>query len=74
MENKTILRYIGNLLLMIGYYILLWGDPKLGLLIKCTGGFLIIPSFIYLKMWDSLLICGFYTFIEISKIIQLFLS
>lgn len=74
MEKKTILRYIGNLLIMIGYYILLWGDPELGLFIKCIGGLFVIPSLILLKMWDALFICGFFTTIEISKIIQILLS
>lgn len=67
----TILRYIGNFSLLFGYYIVLWGDEKVGLLIRIIGGFLLIPSFFRLKMWDVLILCGFYSLIEISRLIHL---
>lgn len=66
------LRYIGNALLIIGYYMMLWNDQKIGLIIKCIGGFFSIPFAIKYKLWDVLLICGFFSAIEISKIIHLF--
>jgi len=73
MSKTSLLRYIGNFLLVIGYFVLLWGDFKYGLLIKCVGGFLTIPFAIKLKLWDVLLLCVFYGIIEFTKLTQLFL-
>jgi hypothetical protein len=71
MDFSTVLRYLGNLFLIVGYYIILWGDIKIGLVVKTVGGFLLIPSFVFLKMWDALILCGFFAVIEISKLISL---
>lgn len=73
MSKTSLLRYIGNFLLIIGYFVLLWGDFKYGLLIKCIGGIFTIPFAIRLKLWDVLLLCVFYGIIEFTKLTQLFL-
>ena len=73
MSNASILRYLGNLLLIVGYQIMLWGDFKNGLLIKCIGGLLTVPFAIKLKLWDVLFLCTFFGISEISKLVQLFL-
>lgn len=73
MPKESLLRYIGNLLLVIGYFILLWGDFKYGLLVKSIGGLLTVPFAIKLKLWDVLILCAFYSTIEFTKLIQLFL-
>jgi hypothetical protein len=44
---------------------------KVGLFVKTVGGLLLIPSFVFLKMWDALVLCGFFAVIEISKLISL---
>lgn len=70
--NKTgILRYMGNVLLMIGYQTMLWGDFRYGLFLKCLGGLLTIPFAIRFKLWDVLFICSFFSISEASKLIQL---
>jgi len=74
MSKTSILRYLGNLFLIIGYQIMLWGDFKNGLLIKCIGGLLTVPFAIKLRLWDVLFLCAFFTFTEISKLAQLYLS
>ena len=71
MDFSTVLRYLGNLFLIIGYYVILWGDMRIGLVVKVIGGFLLIPSLVYLKMWDALVLCGFFAVIEISKLLSL---
>jgi hypothetical protein len=71
MNFVAIFRYLGNILILTGYYIILWGDMKTGLMIKCLGGFLAIPFALKLKLWDVILVSGFFTFIEISKILHL---
>ena len=73
MAKSDLLRWIGNILLIIGYQIMLWGDFKNGLLLKCIGGLLTVPFAIKLRLWDVLFLCGFFGITEISKVIQLFL-
>ena len=73
MSKTSILRYIGNILLIIGYQIMLWGDFKYGLIIKVVGGLLTVPFAIKLKLWDVLFLCAFFGISEISKLSQLFL-
>jgi len=73
MSKTSILRYLGNLLLIVGYQIMLWGDFKNGLIIKLIGGLLTVPFAIKLKLWDVLILCAFFGITEISKLIQLFL-
>jgi len=73
MSKTSILRYIGNVLLIIGYQTMLWGDFKYGLMIKVVGGLLTVPFAIKLKLWDVLFLCAFFGISEISKLSQLFL-
>jgi hypothetical protein len=70
-KNTDVMRYIGNILLLLGYFVLLWGDPKTGLLVKCIGNVFVIPFAIKYKFWDILVLCAFYGAIEIPKFIQL---
>jgi len=73
MSKTSILRYLGNILLMIGYQTMLWGDFKYGLMLKVIGGLLTVPFAIKLKLWDVLFLCAFFGISEISKLSQLFL-
>ena len=73
MSKVSILRYLGNILLIIGYQTMLWGDFKYGLMIKCIGGLLTVPFAIKLKLWDVLFLCAFFGISEITKVMQLFL-
>jgi hypothetical protein len=73
MSKSDLLRWIGNILLIIGYQIMLWGDFKNGLLLKSIGGILTVPFAIKLKLWDVLFLCAFFGITEISKLTQLFL-
>jgi len=72
MSKTSVLRYLGNFLLMIGYQTMLWGDFKYGLLMKVIGGLLTVPFAIKLKLWDVLFLCAFFGISEISKVVQLF--
>jgi hypothetical protein len=73
MSKTSILRYLGNLLLIIGYQTMLWGDFKYGLMVKVVGGLLTVPFAIKLKLWDVLFLCAFFGISEMSKLSQLFL-
>lgn len=74
MSKTSVLRYLGNVLLMIGYQIMLWGDFKCGLLLKFIGGALTVPFAIKLKLWDVLFLCAFFSFTELSKLMHLYLG
>lgn len=71
MERESILRLIGNTILVIGYFVMLWFDLTLGLVIKCIGGLLTIPFAIKLKLWDVLILCGFFSILDLTKILYL---
>ena len=73
MSKSDLLRWIGNILLIIGYQTMLWGDLKFGLLTKVIGGLLTIPFAIKLKLWDVIFLCAFFGVSELSKLIHLFL-
>ena len=73
MSKTSILRYLGNILLILGYQIMLWGDFKYGLLVKFIGGSLTIPFAVKLKLYDVLVLCAFFSVNELAKLSQLFL-
>jgi len=73
MPKTSVLRYLGNFLLIIGYQTMLWGDFKYGLILKSIGGLLTVPFAIKLKLWDVLFLCAFFGISEISKVVHLFL-
>ena len=73
MSRSDLLRWIGNILLIIGYQTMLWGNFKYGLILKSVGGLLTVPFAIKLKLWDVLFLCAFFGITEISKLTQLFL-
>ncbi len=73
MSKTTVLRYLGNLLLIIGYQIMLWGEFKYGLMVKLIGGLLSVPFAIKFKLWDVLFLCAFFGISEFTKLTQIFL-
>jgi hypothetical protein len=73
-DCTTTLRWAGNFLLIIGYGILLYADPKLGLVLKLIGGALLLPSFYRHKMWDGIGIAAFFAAMEGYKLVQLLIT
>jgi len=71
MSKSDLLRWVGNILLMLGYQIMLWVSFKYGLMIKFIGGLLGIPFAIKLKLWDVLFLIVFFGITEITKLLQL---
>jgi len=70
-EKESLYRYLGNIFLIIGYFLLLWVNPILGLAIKCIGGALSLPFAIKYKFWDVVVICAFFFVLDVSKLVQL---
>ncbi len=48
----TYLRILGNIALVVGQFVLLFLDRKVGLLILITGSALSLPFFVKKKQWD----------------------
>lgn len=74
MDRPTRLRYLGNVFIIFGYFIMLWGDMASGLVIKIVAGCLLLPSLIKLKMWDAVVICSFFFIIELAKLLQIIVT
>lgn len=71
MIKVNLLRYLGNVFLLVGYQTMLWMDFKTGLILKCIGGALTVPFAIKLKLWDVLFLCAFFGISDLSKVFQL---
>jgi len=69
--TPTSLRIIGSILLIIGYFILLYGDMKTGCWFRLIGGLVMVPFSIQIKTWDVIVLQAFFAVIDTSKIIQL---
>jgi len=69
--NATALRIIGSILLIIGYFILLYGDMKTGCWFRLIGGIIMVPFSIQIKTWDIIVLQAFFSIIDVSKIIEL---
>jgi hypothetical protein len=69
--TATSLRILGSVLLVIGYFILLYVDIKLGCLFRLIGGLVMIPFSIQIKTWDVVVLQAFFAVIDVSKIIEL---
>jgi len=69
--TPTSLRIIGSILLIVGYFILLYVDVKTGCWFRLIGGLVMVPFSIEIKTWDVVGLQVFFATIDISKIIQL---
>lgn len=70
-EEENIMRLVGNILTILGYYVLLHVDQAAGGYIKCVGFLLIIPFIVKYKLWDYLVVLGFFLALDISNLIKL---
>jgi hypothetical protein len=70
-RSKTILRYIGNASILVGYYCLLFLDQKIGLIIRIVAPIFFLPSCIELKLYDILFITGIFLAMDIAKLVYL---
>lgn len=64
-------RYLGNVLSIVGYFVLLHVDPLLGSTIKIVSLFLVTPFCIKLKLWDVVFVFGFYGMLDLTNIVKL---
>jgi hypothetical protein len=64
-------RYLANIILLIGHTLLLYGSPEIGIIIKTTGAFILLLSFIKLKMYDMIVILVTFSVLELTKLFHL---
>jgi|TARA_Y100000022_G_C13004139_1_gene263707 hypothetical protein len=69
--NANRLRVVGSASLLIGYFLLLYLDVRIGCTFRLIGGLMMIPFAISIKTWDVVGLQTFFAVIDASKIIQL---
>jgi len=69
--TPTSLRIIGSILLVVGYFILLYVDIKTGCWFRLLGDLAMMPFAIHIKTWDIVVLQAFFGAIDAAKIIQL---
>ncbi len=74
MKATSFLRYIGNSLLVIGHFTLLWGSTEPALIIKIIGGLLILPFAIALTLWDVVALELVFGTMDVTKLYQILVS
>ena len=69
--NANTLRILGSTSLLIGYFLLLYLDVRIGCTFRLVGGCMMIPFAISIKTWDVVGLQTFFAAMDASKIIQL---
>ena len=64
-------RLIGSILLILGYFLVLYVDVKSGCTARLFVNLLVLPFSINCKEYDIAFVSSFFAVIDISKIIQL---
>ena len=71
MVTPASLRILGSVLLIVGYFLLLYVDVRVGCTFRLLGGLAMFPFAIKIKTWDIVGLQSFFAVIDASKIIQL---
>jgi len=66
----TTLRYLGNALVIIGYFVLLYINMVWGLAICFTANVLLFPWAVKGKYWDVVIIATFFSVLNGSKLVM----
>jgi len=65
------LRIWGSVLLIVGYFLVLYVDVRFGCSVRLLGNLAMMPFAIKIRTWDIVGLEAFFSVIDISKIIQL---
>ena len=71
MDRTVLPRYVGNVLLIAGYFVLLHVNLVAGVYIRIVANLLVFPWAIKHKVWDLLFVLTFLIAIEVSKLLTL---
>ena len=69
MKIDEIARVIGSAMVIVGYFVVLHINTKIGAGIHLTADLISVPFFLRIKAWDIIIMIGFLTTISMSKIL-----
>jgi hypothetical protein len=69
--TSTVLRILGSILLIVGYFLILYVDVKFGCIARLFGNLAMIPFAVKIRAWDVVGLEAFFSVIDASKIIEL---
>ena len=69
--NANQLRVLESVLLIVGYFLLLYVSVYLGCWVRLLGNLAMMPFAVKIKTWDIVGLEAFFSVIDASKIIQL---
>lgn len=73
-DRLIILRYIGSILVLVGYFFLLNVDILTGVSLRIIANCLSLPWAIKYKVWDFVILLVFFLVLEIAKFKELVTS
>lgn len=65
------MRKMANLLVLVGYYVLLNVDLTTGIIIRICSAALVLPWMIQNKVWDGALVMSIMTSIDVHKLLAI---
>ncbi len=71
MTTITKCRLLGSILLIVGYFLVLYVDVKSGCTARLFGNLLVLPFSLNCKAYDIACVSSFFAVIDITKIVQL---
>lgn len=70
----VVLRYIGSVFVIVGYYVLLNVDVYWGIVLRMVANIISLPWAIKHKIWDFVILLSFFLVIEIHKLSLIILN
>jgi hypothetical protein len=71
MQRDVVMRVMGTVAMVTGYFILLYLDVKTGVAVRFLANMLMLPYAIRIKLWDIVALESFFAILDITKFIQL---
>ena len=69
--NANQMRVLGSVLLIVGYFLILYVSVYLGCWVRLLGNLAMMPFAVKIRTWDIVGLEAFFSVIDASKIIQL---
>ena len=61
-------------MLIMGHFVLLWGDTQTALTVKLIGGLCVLPFAFSLRLWDVIILELTFGGMDFTKLMQLLFS
>lgn len=66
-----VFRWVGNIALLIGHFILLYVSLFWGLVLCFCSNLSVLPYYVKTRMWDVVIVLSFFSVIEVGKLLSL---